>query len=260
MTHSLLKRLVVLMLLPVGYLAGQAETWILGESEMVTPDNTVIQSPTPITSDLPAKETVERTDRGNLDIGLLLSGDDVEMRLDALFWVWRHHKESEFSNDIAYVAAHDENSQVRSLAIWIQGEEHEVKSIVSTSEESSEIDYDNPDEQVRQLLVEDDYKYQQVNEQLDNQPDLLEPLYQLNGKQQQEYIEALVASEEDAAVVALNELIVDPDPKLQHAAIEGLLAKLEMHTGHFSMISQMLEQNVVFLNDDQRVRLGEISQ
>ncbi|OZG71746.1 hypothetical protein BTA51_19085 [Hahella sp. CCB-MM4] len=269
MARSLIKPMLFVMLLPIGYLAGQAgftNIFNSPETGVHRPDYVVRQSPTPMVSDLSANTPVERPDREAVDIRRLLSDADREVRLQALFWVWRHQLKEQYEHEIDFLTA-DSDSQIKSLALWVLGKEHRVESTASSSPGTAlaphttpAIESEDPDEQVRQLLVEDDYNFQQVNEQIGNEQDLLEPLYQLEAKQQQEYIEGLVVSEEDAAVLALNELIVDPDPKLQKAAIDGLLAKLEMRTGHYSLISQMLEKNVVFLNDDQREKLGEITQ
>lgn len=132
--------------------------------------------------------------------------------------------------------------------------EHPAALAVSIS------DFDNPDEQIRQVLTEASHAFTQTNEQLVEDPDPLDPIFRLTEDQQLAYVQKLVESQEDSAIVALNDLILNDNPPIQHAAIDGLIALLEMRTGHFAMIAENLEQNAVFLDGEQLRRLEKITQ
>jgi hypothetical protein len=126
----------------------------------------------------------------------------------------------------------------------------------SAAQETLE-DFDNPDEQIKLALTEDPVAFTQANERPVQDPDPLEPLFRLPEDQQLAYIQKLVESQEDAAVVALNDLILNDNPPVQKAAIDGLLSLLEMRTGHFALIAENIEQNSVFLNGDQLERFNK---
>lgn len=121
-------------------------------------------------------------------------------------------------------------------------------------------DFDNPDEQISLTLMEQPDAFTQANEQLVEDPDPLEPIFQLTQEQQLVYIQKLVESQEDAAIVALNDLILNDNPPIQQAAIDGLISLLEMRTGHFAMIAENLGQNSVFLNEEQLQKLEKATQ
>src|SRR5687768_8510520 len=112
--------------------------------------------------------------------------------------------------------------------------EKEIPETVPT--EITLSDFDNPDEQISLTLMEQPNTFTQTNEQLIEDPDPLESILQLPQEQQLVYIHKLVESQEDSAVVALNDLILNDNPPIQHAAIDGLISLLEMRTGHFAMI------------------------
>lgn len=121
-------------------------------------------------------------------------------------------------------------------------------------------DFDNPDEQISATLMEQPDAFTQANEQRVEDPDPLEPIFQLTQEQQLVYIQRLVESQEDAAIVALNDLILNDNPPIQQAAIDGLISLLEMRTGHFAMIAENLGQNSVFLNEEQLQKLEKATQ
>lgn len=121
-------------------------------------------------------------------------------------------------------------------------------------------DFDNPDEQISVTLMEQPNAFTQANEQWVEDPDPLEPIFQLTQEQQLVYIQKLVESQEDAAIVALNDLILNDNPPIQQAAIDGLISLLEMRTGHFAMIAENLGQNSVFLNEAQLQKLEKATQ
>lgn len=121
-------------------------------------------------------------------------------------------------------------------------------------------DFDNPDEQIKLVLTADAETFTQDNEKIIENTDPLEPMFQLPEDQQLAYVHKLVASQEDSAIVALNDLILNDGTPIQEAAINGLISLLEMRTGHFAMIAENLTQNAVFLNDKQLQKLQEITQ
>jgi len=121
-------------------------------------------------------------------------------------------------------------------------------------------DFDNPDEQIQFVLVEEPGAFTQMGEQIEENPDPLAPLFLLGEDQQLGYIQKLVDSQEDSAVVALNDLILSDSPPIQTAAIDGLISLLEMRTGHFELIRENLEQNAVFLNGEQLRKLNNAKQ
>jgi len=121
-------------------------------------------------------------------------------------------------------------------------------------------DFDNPDEQIKLTLTANTESFSQNSEQLAEDQDPLEPLLQLPQAEQLAYVQELVESQEDAAVIALNDLILTDDAALQNAAIDGLISLLEMRTGHFEMIAENLQRNAVFLNDAQRQKVQQITQ
>lgn len=121
-------------------------------------------------------------------------------------------------------------------------------------------DFDNPDEQIQLSLNASPETFTQSNEQLTEDQDMLAPLYQLEGEQQLAYVQKLVESQEDSAIVALNDLILNDGTPLQDAAINGLISLLEMRTGHFDVIAANLAQNAVFLNEKQLQKLHDATQ
>lgn len=130
----------------------------------------------------------------------------------------------------------------------------------STATEITLSDFDNPDEQIKLTLTANAESFSQNSEQLVEDQDPLEPLLQLPQAEQLAYVQELVESQEDAAVIALNDLILTDDAALQNAAIDGLISLLEMRTGHFEMIAENLQRNAVFLNDAQRQKVQQITQ
>jgi|GEM_PF-3295902 hypothetical protein len=130
----------------------------------------------------------------------------------------------------------------------------------STATEITLSDFDNPDEQIKLTLTANAESFSQNSEQLVEDQDPLEPLLQLPQAEQLAYVQKLVESQEDAAVIALNDLILTDDAALQNAAIDGLISLLEMRTGHFEMIAENLQHNAVFLNDAQRQKVQQITQ
>lgn len=121
-------------------------------------------------------------------------------------------------------------------------------------------DYENPDEQIQAVLTAEQSSFSADSEQLVENADPLEDMYQLAPEHQLDYVKRLVNSQEDAAIVALNDLILHDNSAIQNAAIEGMLNLLEMRTGHYEMIAQNLEQNSVFLSEEQLDKLHEITQ
>lgn len=132
---------------------------------------------------------------------------------------------------------------------------HFNEALQHTAAQQVITDFDNPDEQLKLTLTDAPTAFTQANEQLVEDPDPLAPLFSMPEDQQLVYIQKLVASQEDAAVAALNDLILNDHPPVQNAAIDGLLSLLEMRTGHFAVIAANLEQNAVFLNGEQLQRL-----
>jgi hypothetical protein len=129
-----------------------------------------------------------------------------------------------------------------------------------TPQEITITDFDSPDEQIRLVLTEESNAFTQINEQLVEDADPLDPIFHLTEDQQLVHIQKLVESQEDSAIVALNDLILNDNPPIQHAAIDGLISLLEMRTGHFAVIAENLEQNAVFLNEEQLQKLEKITQ
>lgn len=121
-------------------------------------------------------------------------------------------------------------------------------------------DFDNPDEQIQSVLTADLYAFGQAGERLVENPDPLEPMFDLPPEQQLDYVKILVDSQEDSAIAALNDLILNDDTAIQNAAIEGMLNLLEMRTGHDETIAQHLAQNSVFLSEEQLNKLEKITQ
>jgi hypothetical protein len=130
----------------------------------------------------------------------------------------------------------------------------------STATEITLSDFDNPDEQIKLTLTADAESFSQTSEQLVEDQDPLEPLLQLPQAEQLAYVQKLVESQEDAAVIALNDLMLTDDATLQNAAIDGLIALLEMRTGHFELIAENLQHNAVFLTNEQRQKVQKITQ
>jgi hypothetical protein len=121
-------------------------------------------------------------------------------------------------------------------------------------------DFDDPDEQIQAVLTAESAAFSQASEQLAENTDPLDALLELPPEHQLDYVKTLVESQEDSAIVALNNLILNDNSEIQNAAIEGMLSLLEMRTGHYEMIAQNLEQNSVFLNDEQLAKLESITQ
>ena len=119
-------------------------------------------------------------------------------------------------------------------------------------------DFDNPDEQIQSILTADLSAFSQEGEQFIENADPLETMYNLPSEHQLDYVKRLVNSQEDAAIVALNDLILHDNTAIQNAAIEGMLDLLEMRTGHYEVIEQNLEQNSFFLNEKQLDKLERI--
>lgn len=120
-------------------------------------------------------------------------------------------------------------------------------------------DYENPDEQIQAVLTAEQNSFSAESEQLVENVDLLEAMYQLAPEHQLDFVKRLVNSQEDSAIVALNDLILHDNSAIQNAAIESMLNLLEMRTGHYEMIAQNLEQNSVFLSEEQLDKLQEIT-
>lgn len=130
----------------------------------------------------------------------------------------------------------------------------------STATDITLSDFDNPDEQIKLTLTANAESFSQNSEQLVEDQDPLEPLLQLPQAEQLAYVQKLVESQEDAAVIALNDLILTDDVALQNAAIDGLISLLEMRTGHFELIAESLQHNAVFLSDAQLQKVQKITQ
>lgn len=130
----------------------------------------------------------------------------------------------------------------------------------STTTEITLSDFDNPDEQIKLTLTANIDRFSQNSEQLLEDQDPLEPLMQLPQAEQLAYVQKLVESQEDAAVIALNDLILTDNAALQNAAIDGLISLLEMRTGHFEVIAESLQHNAVFLSEAQIQKVQQITQ
>jgi hypothetical protein len=194
-----------------------------------------------------------------------LNHSDADSRLNALFFIWRHDKVQELSDDIAQLAKDDPDQLVSSFAKWTLQDKNNTEYLLLTNDNPSQpnptvSDYVDPDTQIAQSLTEDPYLYEQGNEVSGAEQNLLEPMHQLPEEEKLEYVKELVELHEDQSIQALTELISHYNPKLQTAAIEGLINLLEMQTGHFDTIAKSLEDNHVYLSDDQLSKFRSLTQ
>jgi len=264
MKSILIKSTLTLFLFLAGYLLGQANSTqphlVIEDDGRFTANETSQPNTAPHFEPNSSCDPADRnTDTDNADISRELSDPDTDVRLNALFFVWRNSMDGRYQNDIARLASEDRHPRVKSFAQWIEGKEIRDEIMESPQSDIQIGDYNNPDEQLRGSLIENPAQFQQSGEQPGEEPDLLDAMRQLPEEEQLVYIEELTKLQDDAAVSALNELITDYNPSLQNAAIEGLISLLEMRTGHFDMIAQMLEQNAVYLSDAQLEKLHKLT-
>lgn len=268
MKSILTKSALGLILLLAGYFIAQVnsiKTSLALKSdkcEISTADATSIYTVTPSVdeSHLRKDSDVNDADASNFDIKKQLSDTNVEIRLNALYIVWRNNIGNQFNEEIGRLAREDPNHQVQSFARWIQ-----EMQINSENAETAQInvqlnDYQSPDVQLRASLIENPSQYQQANEQLNEERDLLESMTQLPEDEQLAYIDELIELQDDESVNALNKLILSSNPALQNAAIDGLITLMEMRTGHFDMIVQSMKQNYVYMSDVQLEKFSKLTE
>jgi hypothetical protein len=237
---------------------------------LVTTDNTkerdvtsVIDEATPMPTGKLSIQPNCDSNMGNSDIqviGAQLTDLDPSVRLNALFCLWRNHSIDNYREEISQLAYADPDLQVSALAEWVLGISVDLESSDIAQAKYQITDYEDPDEEISKSLVENTNQFQQINELVSEEENLLEPIDQLSEDEQLAYIKKLTERQEDSAVNALAELIAHHNPVVQSGAIEGLLSLLKMRTGHFNTIAQSLEQNSVFLTYEQLGRLQELTQ
>lgn len=184
----------------------------------------------------------------------LLKHDQAEVRKLALIEVWQRDLVSSLVDEIKTIQIQDNNSRVRDLAARVlegaelAGESYTIETPVIS-------DYESPDEQIQSVLAAQPNTFAQAVEQPEYAPDYLDSVDGLTEQQQLEQIEEMAQSQDDAAIHALNYLLLNSNPSVQTAAIDALISILEERTGHFELIAEHLQQNVVFLDEGQTVQL-----
>lgn len=184
---------------------------------------------------------------------------DASVRLDGLYQIWKFALISKLHAPIVNLANNDSDLKVKRFARWII--DAEQPQALSANHTGNEVKYDltNVDELLQLTLHEAEETIAQENDLLVTDVDLIEPLYALTVDEQLNYIKQLVESNEDAAIAALNDLILYDDSTIQKASIDGLISVLEQNTGHYPVIIDILTQNSVFLDEEQTAKVQRIT-
>lgn len=259
--------IVGLSMLTVGFVAGQHSS-IKSATATIQPDQAIaavdadIQTATqpPAAKNKSPSPASFLIDEDEIDIIARLKSPQASDRQDALYIIWRKQIADRHQSEIEAIADEDMDSRTASFAQWILGIAPDMEASGPSRPEFILTDFSSPDKQLKSTLIANTTQYQQANQrpQEDRRPS--QEIQSLPEEEQLAYIKKLTESQDDAAVSELNELVLHYNPILKDAAIEGLLSLLEMRTGHFDAIARGLEQNMVYLNDDQIRKFRQLTQ
>lgn len=182
-----------------------------------------------------------------------IKSKNPKIRLLHLIDIWHDDEISLYKDDILYLIKHDPDSKVTEFASWLAnyhytsgGDNKNVSSNIDVSSIS-----EDPEAQLRSSLSVDVFAIAQATDDVSNNSNFLAEVSIMSAEQRKVYIQNLVNTNDDAAVVALNDLVVSQDEETRQAALDGLLTLMEYKTGHYALVVEMLEANSVFLNEDQ---------
>jgi hypothetical protein len=193
------------------------------------------------------------------DIGYLISSTEADDRMNALFFIWRTNLVNAFTSEINNLANTDKNTKINSFAKWIL-EFPDNQSLRDKQQAAIAITDSNDLElQLKNSLAENTHETQQLNQNLSANSYKITKINQLSKEEQLSYVKELSHSQEDSAIKALCELVLNYEPNIKNAAINELFSLLESHTGHFDIIMNSLQGNQGYLNTEQLDTLNLLS-
>ncbi|MEJ2422855.1 MAG: hypothetical protein P8101_00125 [Candidatus Thiodiazotropha sp.] len=185
------------------------------------------------------------------DIGYLISSTEADDRMNALFFIWRTNLVNAFTSEINNLANTDKNTKINSFAKWIL-EFPDNQSLRDKQQAAIAITDSNDLElQLKNSLAENTHETQQLDQNLSANSYKITKINQLSKEEQLSYVKELSHSQEDSAIKALCELVLNYEPNIKNAAINELFSLLESHTGHFDIIMNSLQGNQGYLNTEQ---------
>jgi hypothetical protein len=193
------------------------------------------------------------------DIGYLISSTEADDRMNALFFIWRTNLVNAFTSEINNLANTDKNTKINSFAKWIL-EFPDNQSLRDKQQAAIAITDSNDLElQLKNSLAENTHETQQLDQNLSENSYKITKINQLSKEEQLSYVKELSHSQEDSAIKALCELVLNYEPNIKNAAINELFSLLESHTGHFDIIMNSLQGNQGYLNTEQLDTLNLLS-
>jgi hypothetical protein len=193
------------------------------------------------------------------DIGYLISSTEADDRMNALFFIWRTNLVNAFTSEINNLANTDKNKKINSFAKWIL-EFPDNQSMRDKQQASVALtDYNDPELQLKNSLTENTLETQQLDQKISENPYKTDKINQLSKEEQLSFVKELSHSQEDSAIKALCELVLNYEPNIKNAAIKELFSLLESHTGHFDLIMNNLQGNQGLLSTEQLDTLNLLS-
>jgi hypothetical protein len=193
------------------------------------------------------------------DIGYLISSTEADDRMNALFFIWRTNLVNAFTSEINNLANTDKNKKINSFAKWIL-EFPDNQSMRDKQQASVALtDYNDPELQLKNSLTENTLETQQLDQKISENPYKTDKINQLSKEEQLSFVKELSHSQEDSAIKALCELVLNYEPNIKNAAIKELFSLLESHTGHFDLIMNSLQGNQGLLSTEQLDTLNLLS-